>query len=274
MASPNSNSAQQLARLVGLPNAPEIVDVSIDEDFQDDPYLVPGARRWSHQALDQFVPRAATGRLILVCQKGQKLSQGAAALLRNRGFSAEYLEGGNLGWRDGGLPRVDAQVIDGLGHRPTRWVTRHRPKVDRIACAWLITRFIDPAAEFLYVSPSAVEAVANKFDAIPFDIAGTRFGHHGDECSFDALLQEFGLDYPPLNHLALLVRGADTERLDLAPQAAGLLAVSLGLSRMYKDDNQQLDAGLLLYDALYRWCRDAVDETHDLSGHDQPGRGK
>jgi hypothetical protein len=143
------------------------------------------------------------------------------------------------------------------------WVTRHRPKIDRIACPWLIRRFVDPGATFLFVAPDQVMAVAENFDATPFDVADVTFTHRGDGCTFDALMDDFGLHTPALDRLSQVVRAADTDRHDLAPQAAGLLALSVGLSRMCRDDLQQLDLGLTMYDALYRWARDGYDEGHD-----------
>ena len=137
-----------------------------------------------------------------------------------------------------------------------------RPKVVRIACPWLIRRFIDPEAVFLFVAPSEVPAVADRFKATPFDIDGVFWSDHGDKCTFDVMLDEFGLTLDALQRLALIVRGADTGRLDLTPQSAGLLAASLGFSRMYRDDLAQLEAAMPLYDAYYRWCRDATEETH------------
>ena len=145
----------------------------------------------------------------------------------------------------------------------TLWVTRERPKIDRIACPWLIRRFVDPSAVFMFVPPAEVTAVAEKFAATPFDIEGVYWSHRDKLCTFDVMIEEFGLATPALLQLATIVRAADTARLDLAPEAAGLLAASLGLSRMYGDDLVQLDAGLALYDAFYRWCRDATGETHN-----------
>jgi hypothetical protein len=143
-------------------------------------------------------------------------------------------------------------------------VTRSRPKVDRIACPWLIRRFVDPGAVFLFVAPSEVAAVAERFGATPFDIEGVFWSHRGEGCTFDTMVEEFGLrSSDALARLALIVRGADTARPDLAPQSAGLLAASLGLSRMFRDDLPQLDAAMALYDAFYRWSRDAVAETHN-----------
>ena len=144
----------------------------------------------------------------------------------------------------------------------TVWVTRHRPKIDRIACPWLIRRFVDPRAQFLFVAPSDVMGVAERFGATPFDIEDVFWSHRGERCTFDTMMEEFCLSSEPLNRLATIVRAADTDRQDLAPEAAGLLAASLGLSRMYRDDLAQLEAGMGLYDAYYRWARDATDETH------------
>ena len=263
MPSPNEITPQQLARLVGTPDAPVLVDLRIDEDFDADPHLLPAAFRHAFTDLDNLAPRLMGKRAILYCQKGRKISQGAMTLLRAKGIDAEALEGGQFAWRDATLPMVDASALADLGTTRTRWVTRHRPKIDRIACPWLIRRFVDSQAEFLFVPPQDVELVAEKFGAIPFDIEGVRFSHRDDLCSFDTMLAEFGLKSDPLETLATVIRAADTNRHDLAPEAAGLLAFSVGLSRMYRDDHAQLDAGMALYDALYRWARDARDEGHD-----------
>jgi hypothetical protein len=144
----------------------------------------------------------------------------------------------------------------------SRWVTRERPKIDRIACPWLLRRFIDPEAEFLYVPTPEVRNVAKAREAVPYDIPDVEFSHDGERCSFDAFLAKFHLKDPALDQLAVIVRGADTNRLDLAPQAAGLAAISLGLSRTYKDDHEMLEHGMIVYDALYAWCREGKDEVH------------
>jgi hypothetical protein len=143
-----------------------------------------------------------------------------------------------------------------------KWVTRERPKIDRIACPWLIRRFIEPEAEFLYVPAAQVLEVARRTGATPYDIPGVEMSHVGDLCSFDAFLSKYRLDDPALRQLATIVRGADTSRLDLAPQSAGLYAVSLGLSQLFSDDHQMLDHGMVLYDALHAWCRGCQDESH------------
>ena len=143
-----------------------------------------------------------------------------------------------------------------------KWITRERPKIDRIACPWLILHFIDANAEFLYVPAGDVLKVANEQGATPYDIPGVEMGHAGEFCSFDAFLAKYRLDDPALQQLALIVRGADTSRLDLTPQSAGLYALSLGLSQVYRDDHEMLQHGLVMYDALYAWCQSCRDETH------------
>ena len=144
-----------------------------------------------------------------------------------------------------------------------QWVTRERPKIDRIACPWLIRRFIDPEAEFLFVPPVEVRAVARTTGAIPYDVPDVELSHVGELCSFDAFLRKYALDDPALDDLARIVRGADTARLDLAPQSAGLLAISLGLSQLFEDDHEMLRHGMVMYDALYAWCRSLTGETHN-----------
>ena len=143
-----------------------------------------------------------------------------------------------------------------------KWVTRARPKIDRIACPWLITRFIDPAAEFLYVPSAQVLTVAQETGAVPYDVPGVEMTHVGELCSFDAFLSKYALTSPAFQQLALIVRGADTDRLDLTPQSAGLYALSLGLSKNYSDDHAMLAQGMVMYDALYAWCLSCQGETH------------
>jgi hypothetical protein len=147
--------------------------------------------------------------------------------------------------------------------QPSVWVTRERPKIDRIACPWLIRRFVDPTARFHFVGAEFVRDIADETGWIPFDIKDVHYSHRGDECTFDTMIHEFGISDPALGHLARIVRGADTALLDLEPQAAGLLAISLGLSAIEPDDGAQLEQGMTIYDALYGWCRLAVGETHN-----------
>jgi rhodanese-related sulfurtransferase len=274
----NAISPEKLLRLIGLPRGPAIVDVRTERCFADAPSLVPGAVRRPHGEITQWAAGLGGRSAVVVCENGLELSAGAAAWLRHEGVAAESLEGGAQAWEAAGLPTVPQSKLparDAQGR--TLWVTRARPKVDRIACPWLIRRFVDPEAVFLFVAPSEVRGVAERFGAAPFDIEGddVMWSHRGELCTFDVMVEELGLaGIPGLTHLAAIVRGADTAHPEIAPQAAGLLAFSLGLSRMHADDLDQLEAGLPLYDALYRWCRDAVDETHDWVSHRPRGARK
>lgn len=266
MSSTTTISIDKLSRLIGRADCPALIDVCTEADFACDPRLVPGAVRRSHADVETWAPAYAAQDVVVICQKGLKLSEGVAGWLRHFGARARNLAGGALGWSAAGLPMVvTARMPPAQASGATLWVTRARPKIDRIACPWLIRRFVDPSAIFLFVSPSEVRGVAERFGATPFDIDGEDqfWSHRGELCTFDVMIAEFGLSSGPLERLAAIVRGADTARLDLVPEAPGLLAVSLGLSRMFDDDLKQLDAGLLLYDALYRWCSDATEETHN-----------
>jgi rhodanese-related sulfurtransferase len=274
MPAPNAISADKLKRLIGLPSGPLILDARGLHDGR----LLPASVAWpaGHGPL----PPVPTGQgVVVACEDGRATSHGVAALLRQEGGAAEVVEGGIAGWAAEGFPLVPAGALprrDAAGR--TLWVTRARPKVDRIACPWLVRRFVDPLAVFLFAPAADVPAVAAQLGAEPFDIEGedVRWSHAGDRCSFDAMVEGFGLGgFEALDRLSAVVRGADTGHSELAPEAAGLLAVSLGLSRMFDDDNDQLEAGMLLYDALYRWSRNATGETHNWESH-QPGslRGK
>lgn len=264
MSSPTFISPDKLARLIGTAHAPALIDVRTDEDFAADPRLIPGAVRRPHQLAADWGEEFSGRSAIVVCLRGEKLAQGTAAWMRHAHAAAETLEGGFEGWKAANLPLVPTSKLpprDAQGR--TVWVTRARPKVDRIACPWLIRRFVDPNAVFLFVAPSEVIAVGERFAAAPFDIENVFWSHRGERCTFDVMIEEFGLSTPALLRLATIVRAADTARLDLSPEAPGLLAASLGLSRMYDDDLDQLEAGIALYDAFYRWCRDATNETHN-----------
>jgi len=261
MASLNEISPAQLNRLIGTPEMPVLLDLRIDEDFDLDPRVIPTALRRDFRTVSDWAHEFADRKVVASCQKGLKLSHGVAAWLRSEGIAAEALNGGHLAWAAAELPLVRSAAIPS-----GPWVTRHRPKIDRIAVPWFIRRFVDPAARFLFVPPSEVLDVADRFQGTPFDVEDVAFSHHGEACTFDKMLEVFGLRTDPLDRLATIVRGADTDRHDLAPQVAGLLAVSVGLSKMYRDDLAQLEAGMTLYDALYRWARDGVDEGHDWPG--------
>jgi rhodanese-related sulfurtransferase len=268
MANFGSISADKLFKLVGTPQSPNIIDVRDDDDFAAVPSLVPSSTRRDYATAETWAGEFAGTQAVLVCKRGKKLSEGAAAFLRLAGASAEVLEGGTEAWIEAGLPMVPLARIPGeVATGNTLWVTRSRPKIDRIACPWLIRRFVDPKARFLFVTASEVEAVTEKFGATPFDIEGVFWSHRGETCTFDTMIEEFALDVPALHRLAEVVRGADTDRHDLAPQSAGLLAVSLGLSRMHSSDLAQLEDGMLIYDAFYRWARDATEERHTWEAH-------
>ena len=211
MSSPAAITVSQLSRLIGTPSAPVLIDLRIDEDFNADPRSIPGSFRHPFLTIDTLAQQLGTQQVVVICHKGKKISQGAAALLREAGVNAESLQDGQVGWRDAGQPLVSlANLTNRDKNNRTVWVTRHRPKIDRIACPWLITRFVDPSAMFLYVEPSEVLAVAEKFNAVAFDVEGVFYTHRDEGCSFDTMLAEFGLDIEPLQHLATIVRGADT----------------------------------------------------------------
>ena len=263
-------SLDKLARLVGLPASPTIVDLRFapHEAIPGSVFRDPAeAIAWA---------RPSPGAVVVVDAAGTGDAAAVAALLRSEGTAAEALEGGFAAWHAAKLPIVSfANLPPRHSDGRTWWVTRARPKVDRVACPWLIRRFIDPEARFLFVAPGDVLAVAACHQAEPFDVSGegVLWSHRGERCTFDVMAEAFGLaTHEPLARLAAIVRSADTDRLDLAPEAAGLLAISLGLSRVHADDHVQLEAGMAIYDALYRWTRDAQDEKHNWSSH-QAARG-
>lgn len=284
MPAPDAISCDKLAKLIGTPRAPVILDVRRAALRQADPRLIAGARALEETAIapDALAGLAAGLRaenagqpVVVACAAGHGRSQGVAAWLRHEGIPAEFLEGGHAAWVAGGRPTFDPAPLtarDAAGR--SLWVTRSRPKIDRIACPWLIRRFIDPRAVFLFVAPAEVLPVAEALGAMPFDVEGVFWSHRGESCTFDTLIAECGLALPALDRLATIVRGADTARPDLAPECAGLLAVSLGLSRLYSDDLEQLAAGIALYDAFYRWAREATGETHNWPNSAQGGAGK
>ena len=211
MSSYTSISSDKLSRLIGTANAPTLIDVRIDDDFAADPRLIPGAMRRSHRDVQDWAASLTGQSVVVICQKGQKLSEGTAAWLRHNGVAAETSKADRSAGQQAELPTVPADKVpkrDGRGR--TVWVTRSRPKIDRIACPWLIRRFIDPAAVFLFVAPAEVGAVAERFEATPFDVENVFWSHRGELCTFDVMVQEFGLSTPPLERLATMVRAADT----------------------------------------------------------------
>ncbi len=275
----------ELARALGRFDAPLILDVRREAKFLESPRIVCGALRCTPENVAAFARSHSPRSAVVYCVYGHNVSEDAVAQLAQAGWRAQRLAGGIEGgkqgtdadadsahniaiWRAQALPTILKRPDWGVtGEQPSRWITRARPKIDRIACPWLIQRFIDPRAEFFYVPTEQVFSEAKRLKAVAYDIPGAPVSHEGDLCSFDALLNGFDLHSPALALLARIVRGADTDRLDLAPQSAGLLAVSLGLSRLHaSDDHAMLAAAMPMYDALYAWCHDKAhqqDETHN-----------
>jgi rhodanese-related sulfurtransferase len=252
-ANPSPISTTELSASLRIFPPPTLVDVRSDDAFAQEARLIPTAFRRGPEA-QTWADRLEPWRpVVAYCAHGRELSRNAAAELAQRGFVARYLEGGLEAWRAAGGALENARA-------PTRWVTRERPKIDRIACPWLIRRFLDPAAEFFYVPRPEVMAFAKAHAAEPYDIPDVRYSHAGPACSFDAFIRIHKLKDGALDDLALIVRGADTAALELAPQAPGLLAVSHGLSQVFADDLAMLRWGMLVYDALYAWCRKARGE--------------
>lgn len=252
------STAELRARLdSGTP--PIVIDVRKPPAFLAASELIAGALRRDAAAVDQWarsLPPASTA--VVYCVHDQEVTQDAAKALRDAGIPTQYLEGGiEAGWRANGGP-LDAKPANAS----TRWVTRERPKIDRIACPWLISRFVDRDAEFLYVPTKQVQDVARERNAVAFDVSGVHFTHDGELCSFDAFIKHYRLNDPALLRLAQIVRAADTGKLDLAPQAPGLAAISLGLSRIFSDDHAMLKHGMVMYDAFYAWCKDGQEEVH------------
>ena len=241
-----SINAASLRQAIQSSQPPLVIDVRRRERFLEAKDLVRGAlRRDPEKVLEwkQTLPRSAS--VVVYCVHGHEVSQNVAKAL-----GARYLEGGIEAWRESG-----GDLLDKPRNSSSRWVTRERPKIDRIACPWLVRRFVDPDAEFLYVPASDVKSAARERTATPYDVADVEFTHVGERCSFDTFLEKFHLREPALDKLATIVRGADTGRPDLAPQAPGLLAISQGLSMNFPDDYQMLEHGMVVYDALYAWCR-------------------
>jgi rhodanese-related sulfurtransferase len=232
------------ARLRGE-NPPLVVDVRRKPAFRAASHMIHGALRRDPEKLGAL----PGDNVVVYCVHGHEVSQGAA-----RALGARYLEGGIEAW--------DGERMAKPVGAPTRWITRERPKIDRIACPWLIRRFIDPDAEFVYVPKEDVVRVAKERAAVPYDVPDVEFTHVGGRCSFDAFVYRYRLRDPALDELALIVRGADTNRPDLAPQSAGLVALSLGLSENHGDDHEMLEHGMVMYDALYAWCRSTKSEVH------------
>ena len=250
-------SVSELAELLRSGSPPALIDVRNDAALAADLSTLPYSSRRLPGDLSAWSHYLEPWRLhVLFCAHGGEVSRTASAQLRDAGIRAVFLEGGMDAWRHAGPAMATI-------HSPTTWVTRERPKIDRVACPWLVRRFIDANAKFMFVPTEDVFAVAKREGATPFDIPGAAYSHDGTLCSFDTFIAKHHLSSPALDALANIVRGADTARLDLAAQSAGLLAVSLGLSRMLANDHEMLHHGLIIYDALYAWCVDVQGEPHN-----------
>ena len=257
-AAVQSVKVAELRSRIDAADPPIIIDVRKRAAFAESTRMISGALRRDPQRLEswaQSLPPA--GEVVVYCVRGHEVSQEAAKALRGHGIAARYLEGGFEAWKQAG-----GALDDKPRDASTRWITRERPKIDRIACPWLIARFIDADAEFVYVPAQTVLAAAKEREAVPYDIPDVHFSHEGDHCSFDAFLKHYRLRDPALAELALIVRGADTAHLELAAQAPGLAAISRGLSRNFTDDHEMLKHGMVMYDALYTWCKQGKDEVH------------
>jgi len=265
-----SITAQELSKLSGSNAWPTVVASTRCFKFEEEARAIAGSVWRDHMETEAWGPQlAGLGKPIVVyCLHGHNVSQLAAARLRSQGIDARHLEGGIDAYEEiGGLVlKQRGPDVPLLLPQATQWITRERPKIDRIAFPWLVRRFIDPMAVFHFVEAEWVVDIAEEMGAIPFDVDGVHYSHHGENgefCSVDTLLDAFDIEDPVLRHLARIVRGADTGQLELEPQSAGLLALSLGLSSMENDDLAQLEKGMVIYDALYAWCRHASLETHN-----------
>jgi rhodanese-related sulfurtransferase len=259
---PSSVSPAAIFERLALPDSPLIFDVRDTAAFAERPRLIPGALRGDADRLGEWSRTLPRNRAVIAyCVKGGPTSAGVADALTAMGYPAAILEGGFEAWLNAGYPTVKSRA-DLSVPGASRWVTRERPKIDRLACPWLVRRFIDPRAAFFYTPAHQVRAESQALRAEPYDIADVTFSHRGARCSFDAFLVEFDLHDPVLDEVADIVRAADTGELGQSREAAGLLAISLGLSANVRDDIVLLEQAMPVYDALYAWCKTARSETH------------
>lgn len=286
---------EELAVRMGRADAPLLLDVRREGSFLDSPRMLAGAVRCQPEGVAAFATSQPPREVVVYCVYGHKVSEDAVAQLLQAGWKAWLLAGRIEGgedsvdtasdiarWRTTPLPTMRKRPDWGVtGEQASRWITRERPKIDRIACPWLIRRFIDTRAEFFYVPTAQVFSEAARLHAVAYDIPGAPVSHEGEWCSFDGLLRAFEIEDPAVDRLARIVRGADTDRLALEPQCAGLLAFSLGLSRLHADDHRMLEAAMPLYDALYAWCASEAravwqgqpPETHSWKPETMTGAG-
>jgi len=247
---PSISQSELYARL-GTASAPLVIDVRRAAAFEAADRLIASALYRKPDDVEHWRRDLPSGRpVVAYCVHGHEVSQGVTAALRAAGVNAAYLAGGVADWEERKLPTRRKRDPS-----ENKWVTREHPKIDRIACPWLISRFVNPDAQFIYVPAADVAKVASEIGGTPYDIKNVEFGHVGERCSFDAIVRAYDIQDVALDHLATIVRGADTSRPDLTPQCEGLLAISYGLSANFRDDHEMLKHGMVIYDALYTWCR-------------------
>ena len=262
-----SISVSSLLASCGSASSPLLIDVRRAPAFEADTIMLAAATWRDPFATDEwikFLPHQSD--IVVYCVHGHEISKNACVALRTAGLHAHYLKVGIEAWKESGAPTIRRQpdlCIPSRFNAPSKWITRERPKIDRIACPWLIRRFIDPVAEFLYVPAAAVFGSAKSLAATAYDVPNVQFSHRGEECSFDAFIHDFEINDPVLYDLAAIVRGADTGKPELTPQSSGLLAISMGLSALYPNDHEMLEHGMVLYDALYAWLKRARTEVHN-----------
>jgi rhodanese-related sulfurtransferase len=253
-------SARSVYEQLGLHRAPTLIDVRSAKEIERVPRMIPGAMHVESHSIEPWLRKRQHQTITLYSNSKHDIGSLASAI-SNEGVRVCVLEGGLDAWIDSELPTIRVRQELGVPGR-SQWVTRERPKIDRIACPWLVRRFIDPLATFHYVPAQRVRTDADVLGAQPYDIPDVTFSHRGPRCSFDAFLDEFELHDPILDELARIVRAADTATLEQSREAPGLLAISLGLSASIADDQLLLEEAMLIYDALYAWCKTARDEPH------------
>ncbi len=251
MTNLNSVSPNTLADLLGTPDAPVLIDVSIDQDVAADPYVIPGARRWPHTDIASLASVLRGQVVLTICQKGLKLSQGAAAILRAHGVSARALDTGNVGWKKAGLPRIALTTLP-PDIPASQWVSAERPDIATLACAWFVRRFIDPAATFLFVEATEVPSVSEKYGATSL--------HCVTLAQFTA---QFEFQAEAMTQFVRIIGAVHQSCSVEVPEAQGLSAIIEGLSRRFQNDLELLEASLIFFDALYQW-------TRELNPHCQP----
>ncbi len=256
-------SASELFQRMATAEPLRVFDVRRAAAIEPGSRFLPGSRWRNHLEARDWARDLSPGQLIVLnCMHDHNVSQTATARLREAGYNARALRGGVDGWIAEGLPTVGQSPFCPVAAKPSDWVTRTNPKIDRIACPWLIKRFIDPDASMLFAEPDWVIDIARELGAVSFDTPGADIEHDGDLCSFDTLLREFDLNDPALAKLAVIVRGADTDHNELAPEAAGLLAVMLGNALVGSTDHHVMQLGFPVYDALYARLCLASGERH------------